>query len=206
MLTPCRDLPVFPRFLRQVQTIDVSTNAKFKANYPRICHELGGRSGQDVSFTDRTKLPPAGPLPHKHRMPYRPLGEKFIGRVDSFWSLHDSLFRDDTTICRAKPSSWARSALARHSSPSNMPTGSGAAIPGGVYWVDADQGLSTLISQIGEAAGIEVDNKADQARQLEQIWRGLNQMPGPALLVLDNFRRRKRSNRTCRSADAFTPS
>src|SRR6185436_16958687 len=30
MLHPCSDLPTFPRFLRQVQTIDISTTAKFE--------------------------------------------------------------------------------------------------------------------------------------------------------------------------------
>ena len=44
-----------------------------------------------------------------------------------------------------------------------------------------------LISQIGEAAGIEVDQKADEAQRVEQIWRGLNRLPGPSLVILDNF-------------------
>jgi len=29
--------------------------------------------------------------------------------------------------------------------------------------------------------------KADEASQAEQIWRGLNQFPGPSLIILDNF-------------------
>jgi hypothetical protein len=33
MLHPCRDLPSFPRFLRHVQTIDVSTSSLFEQNY-----------------------------------------------------------------------------------------------------------------------------------------------------------------------------
>ncbi|HEY6251461.1 MAG TPA: toll/interleukin-1 receptor domain-containing protein, partial [Candidatus Angelobacter sp.] len=86
MLRPCRDLPTFPRFLRQVQAIDVSSGEKFETNYPRICHELGGTLRDDTALTDRTKLPPASPLPERHRMPYRSLGEKFVGRVDSFWN------------------------------------------------------------------------------------------------------------------------
>jgi len=70
MLRPCRDLPTFPRFLRQVHELDVSTPALFEANYPRICRELGGIPGDDDTFTDRTRLPPVHPLPHRHRMPY----------------------------------------------------------------------------------------------------------------------------------------
>src|SRR4051794_13487443 len=98
MLRPCSTLPNFPRFLKQVQTIDVSTNALFEQNYPRICHELGGTLRSDTELTDRTKLPPVHPLPERHRMRYRPLGESFVGRVDAFWTLHDSLFQDRTTV------------------------------------------------------------------------------------------------------------
>lgn len=39
MLRPCRELPTFPRFLRQMQALDVSTHALFEANYSRICRE-----------------------------------------------------------------------------------------------------------------------------------------------------------------------
>jgi hypothetical protein len=87
VLRPCRDLPHFPRFLRHVQAIDVCTNAKFDEHYPRICRELGGTPGTDIAIpSDRTKLPPVSPLPERHRMPYRSLGEKFIGRVDRLWN------------------------------------------------------------------------------------------------------------------------
>jgi TIR domain len=48
MLHQCRDLPTFPRFLRQVQAIDVSTNSLFEQNYTRICHELGGVPQPDL--------------------------------------------------------------------------------------------------------------------------------------------------------------
>jgi hypothetical protein len=98
MLRPCRDLPTFPRFLKQVQAIDVSMHALFEANYPRICTELGGIPRTDEQFSDRTKLPPVYPLPERHRMPYHSLGDNFVGRVDAFWALHDSLFRDSMTV------------------------------------------------------------------------------------------------------------
>src|SRR6266566_3582312 len=41
-LRECRHLPAFPRFLRQVQAIDVSTTSLFEQNYERICRKLGG--------------------------------------------------------------------------------------------------------------------------------------------------------------------
>jgi hypothetical protein len=62
----------------------------------------------------------------------------------------------------------------------------GPPYPGGVYWVDADRGVTTLITQISEAARLAVDPKAEESAQLEQVWRQMNQRP-PALVVLDNF-------------------
>jgi len=44
-----------------------------------------------------------------------------------------------------------------------------------------------LITQVGTAAGIEVDAKAEEAAQVEQIWQGLNRLSGPSLLILDKL-------------------
>jgi len=187
MLRPCRDLPTFPRFLRQVQAIDITTTVDFEANYPRICQDLGGIPRHDAAFADRTKLPPVSPLPERQRMPYRSLGEKFIGRVDAFWKLHDSLFRDGTTILAGEVVVVGAGGLGKTQLAIEYAHRFGCVYTGGVYWVDADRGLSTLISQVGEAAGIEVDKKAEEERQVEQIWRGLNRLAGPSLLILDNF-------------------
>src|SRR5262249_8147227 len=98
MLQQCSDLPTFPRFLRQVQAIDVSTNSLFEQNYPRICQELGGVPQPDLVTADRSKLPPVHPLPERHWMPYHSLGDKFVGRVGEIWNLYDSLFRDSTIV------------------------------------------------------------------------------------------------------------
>jgi hypothetical protein len=186
ILRPCQDLPNFPRFLRQIQTVDVSTVDKFEANYPRICRKLGGEPRDDAIPIDRTKLPPVRPLSQRHRMPYRSLGDKFVGRIDSIWNLHDSLFRDGTTILSGEVVIAGTGGLGKTQLAIEYAHRLGASYSG-VYWIDADQGLSTLIAQVCDAAGIEVDPKADQANQLEQVWRGLNRLPGASLLILDNF-------------------
>ena len=63
----------------------------------------------------------------------------------------------------------------------------GSAYPGGVYWVDADLGFSAMITEISGAAGIEIDTQVEEQRQAEQLWRGLNSLRLPVLIVLDNF-------------------
>ena len=187
VLRPCRHLPNFPRFLLPVQAIDVSTIPAFEANYPRICRDLGGAPRDDAAPAGRTTLPPVSPLPQRHRMPYRSLGDKFVGRVDSFWKLHDSLFRDGTTTLSGEAVLVGTGGLGKTQLAIEYTHRRGCLYTGGVYWVDADRGLSTLIAQVGEAAGIEVDKKADEALQVEQIWRGLDRLHGPSLLILDNF-------------------
>ncbi|MBV8818347.1 MAG: TIR domain-containing protein, partial [Acidobacteriaceae bacterium] len=187
MLRDCVGLPDFPRFLRYVQTIDVSTGEKFEESYPRICRELGGTQREDAVPTDRTKLPPVGRLPERHRMPYRSLGDKFIGRVKVLWKLRDSLFRGDSTVVSREVVVAGTGGLGKTQLAIEYAHRFAPAYQGGVYWVDADRGLSTLIAQVGGAAGIELDQKSEEARQLEQLWRVLNRQPGAALLVLDNF-------------------
>jgi tetratricopeptide (TPR) repeat protein len=186
LLRPCMDLPRFPRFLRDIHTIDVSTNQKFEERYPRICRELGGTPGEDVIFEDRRTLPPIRPLPTKHRMPYRSLDDKFVGRVDSFWILHDALFRDGTAILSGVAVAVGTGGLGKTQLAIEYAHRFGAAYSG-VYWVDADRGLSTLIAQVSEAANIDIDTKAAESIQLEQVWHGLNAMPVISLLILDNF-------------------
>jgi tetratricopeptide (TPR) repeat protein len=187
MLRPCRDLPTFPRFLRQVQALDVSTHALFDADYPRICRELGGIPREDDAFTDRTKIPPVHPLPDRHRVPYRSLGDQFVGRVDAFWKLHDSLFGDGTTVLQGAGVIAGTGGLGKTQLAIEYAHRFGSAYSGGVYWVDADRGLGALIAQVSEAADLAIDTRAEEAIQVEQIWRGLNRLPGPSLLILDNF-------------------
>jgi tetratricopeptide (TPR) repeat protein len=187
MLRPCSDLPTFPRFLRHIQMLDVSTNSKFEALYPRICQDLGGIPRDDKITSDRTKLPPIYPLPEKHRMPFRSIGEQFVGRVDSFWKLHDLLFRDSTAVIQGVGVIPGIGGLGKTQLAIEYAHRFGSAYTGGVYWIGAEEGLGALIRHVSTAAGIEVDPKAEEAIQVEQLWRGLNRLAGPSLIVIDNF-------------------
>ena len=182
----CNHLSSYPRFLRPIQSLDVSTTEQFEANYPSICRKLGGEPRPEQNEPkDRTRLPPVHRLPERHRMPFLSIGDNFVGRVEPFWKLHDSLHRDPATIVQGILAGTGGIGKTQLAIEYAWRFGSG--YPGGVYWVDADRGLSTLIAQVSGVSGIEIDGKRPEPEQLEQLWRGLNRLPGPSLLVLDNF-------------------
>lgn len=79
VLEPCGDL--LPRFLKPIQSIDVSTPQTFEEQYPTICRGLGGSVPEADSPADRTSLPSLCRLPDRSWMPYRSLGNRFVGRV-----------------------------------------------------------------------------------------------------------------------------
>ena len=166
MLHQCRDLSTFPRFLRAVQAIDVSTNSLFEQNYPRICRELGGVPQADLRTADRTKLPLVHPLPERHRMPYHSLGDKFVGLVGAIWDLYDSLFRDNTTVLQGTGVVSGTGGLGKTQLAIEYAHRLGSAYAGGVYWVTADLGIVEMITQISAAAGIEIDTKVEEEAQV----------------------------------------
>jgi tetratricopeptide (TPR) repeat protein len=62
----------------------------------------------------------------------------------------------------------------------------GASYPGGVFWIDAEQGISNMIVQVVQGADIDIDSKLEEQHQLLQLWKTLSQLP-PVLIVIDNF-------------------
>jgi tetratricopeptide (TPR) repeat protein len=187
MLRPCRDLPTFPRFLRPVQSIDVSTNSMFEENYPRICRELGGVPQPELVAADRSKLRPVHPLPERHWMPYHSLGQKFVGRVEAIWDLFDSLFRDGTTVLQGVGVVAGTGGLGKTQLAIEYAHRFGSVYTGGVYWVNADRGLTEMLTRISAAAGIHLDTKAEEADQVAQLWHDLNARNLPCLVILDNL-------------------
>jgi tetratricopeptide (TPR) repeat protein len=120
-------------------------------------------------------------------MPYHSLGDGFVGRVKAIWDLYDSLFHESTAILQGTGVLAGTGGLGKTQLAIEYAHRFGATYTGGVYWVDADRGLGTLVTQVSGAAEIAIDPKVEEAVQVEQIWRELNARGTPSLLILDNF-------------------
>ena len=186
LLAECSHLPTFPRFLRNVQILDVSTTELFEKHYPKICTELGGTVVTELANLDRGKLPPVQRLPARHRMPYRSLDGGFVGRVDALWQIHDALHGGNTAIVQGISVVAGTGGLGKTQAAIEYAHRFGAGYPGGVYWVDTEGGLANLVTQVSEAAEIDIDPKAEEQKQLGQLWKELNKRAA-SLLILDNF-------------------
>ena len=95
----------------------------------------------DLVASDRSQLPPVRPLPEPSWMPYQTLGDKFVGRVDAIWALHDSLFHDGTTVLQGTGVVAGTGGLGKTQLAIEYAHRFGSVYAGGVYWVDADRGL-----------------------------------------------------------------
>jgi tetratricopeptide (TPR) repeat protein len=187
LLRPCE----VPRFLKPIQLVDVSTAALFEQNYPRICGDLGGTVRPDPKPpTDRGVLPPVTSLPPVHRMPYRSLGDKFVGRVEPLWRVYDQLAQGKTSIVEGVGVVCGAGGLGKTQLAVEYVHRFNCHYPGGVFWVEADQGMARLIDVLSRSAQVEVDGKRPAADQLEEIWTELNRRAA-ILVVLDNFPERE---------------
>jgi hypothetical protein len=79
--------------------------------------------------------------------------------------------------------------------------------PGGVFWVEADQGLARLIEVLTRHTGTEVDGRLKVREQVEAVWAALHAL-APILVVLDNFSETEALTpwlpRPCRFADRIS--
>ncbi len=119
-------------------------------------------------------------------MPFRSLGDNFIGRTADLWAIHDALHKGGTAIVQGVSVVAGTGGLGKTQAAIEYAYRFGANYPGGVYWVDADRGLSTLITQVSDAAKIDLNTKASEAHQLAELWQAMNTRAA-SLLVLDNF-------------------
>lgn len=184
LIEPCGEL--FPRFLKPIQHIDVSTPKEFEANYPKICTELGGTLIKEITPADRDKLPPVCRLPDRNWMPYRPLGNGFVGRVRDLWQINDMLRERKTAVVEGVGLVVGTGVIGKTQLAIEYVHRFGVSYPGGVFWIDAEQGISNMIAQVLQGGDIDIDSMLEERYQLLQLWKTLSQLP-PVLIVLDNF-------------------
>ncbi|MDM8550327.1 tetratricopeptide repeat protein, partial [Desulfobacterales bacterium HSG2] len=141
---------------------------------------------------DRTKLPPVCEwLPGRHRMPYRSLYRGFINKVREMWQLYDILLESGTAVVEGAGRVGlvvGMGGLGKTQFAIEYVHRFAMCYPAGIFWIDADQGLSAMIVQILQAApDIEIDTRLSEKEQLGQLWRIFVQSEYPLLIVLDNF-------------------
>jgi len=175
-----------PRLLQPIQRIDVSTQKLFEENYPKICKKLGGTLRKQKLPADPSKLPPPGQLPPKHRLPFPSLGKKLAGRVSELWAVHDALTDGQTAVVQGIGVVVGTGGLGKTQLAIEYAHRFASLYPGGIFWVDAERGLPTLLQQVSTAADLDLDGRLSEEIQLQQLWLQLSQWP-PVLLVLDNF-------------------
>jgi tetratricopeptide (TPR) repeat protein len=173
-------------FFRTSQTFDVSTDEAFEANYPRICTLLGGNVVTVTVFTDRTTLPPVRPIPPKSYMPHASMRESFVGRVGELWRVHDQLQTHGTSVVSGVGVVYGAGGLGKTQLAIEYVHRFNGHYPGGVFWIDCEQGISRLIEVLDRALELGVDGKLPVRDQLASIWAAVAQRP-TMLVVLDNF-------------------
>lgn len=179
-----------PFFLKPIQQIDVSSSEKFEKAYPKICRELGGTPLEANHSVDRNTLPPVSPLPERHYMPYRSLGQGFVGRVEALWQVHDMLCESQTAVVEGVGIVMGTGGLGKTQLAIEYVHRFGQRYPGGVFWIEADQGYSRLIQQLARYGGIEFDEDMQKQKedvQLAWLWHALDRRGQATLIVLDNF-------------------
>ncbi|GJQ59459.1 MAG: TIR domain-containing protein [Candidatus Scalindua sp. AMX11] len=184
LLEPCGD--ALPRFLKPIKYMDVSSSEKFEEEYPKICRELGGTIIEECHPTDRRNLPSICNLPKLHRMPYRSLGSGFVGRKKDLWEIHDILSNRKTAVVEGVGIVMGTGGLGKTQLAIEYVHRFGKFYPGGVFWVEADHGVSAMMSCVVQAANVDIDNTLQERDQLYQLWNRLNRFQS-ILIVLDNF-------------------
>ena len=182
LLEPCN----IPRFLKPIQAIDVSSDTLFEKHYPKICTALGGQVLKESYEMDRTCLPPICRLPKITNIPFRSLGNRFIGRMADIWLIHDMLHEKQTTIIEGLGIIMGTGGLGKTQTAIEYVHRLGYHYPGGVFWINAEQGLSAMINDIKKTADIELNPRLEDSEQLNKLWQRLSQW-GKVLIVLDNF-------------------
>ncbi|MBI1353364.1 MAG: tetratricopeptide repeat protein [Acidobacteria bacterium] len=182
-----------PPFLGLVQRVDVRTDEMFAANYPKILAGLGVASAVAQEAPHRGKLQPAKALPANSNLRHSSMGNQFAGRVEDLLTLHGLLQRQRTAVVQGVGVVHGTAGLGKTQLAIEYAYRFAEAYPGGVFWVDAEQGLTaeprdrllSYVSALAGPRGITIDGELEPQEQAQQLWRGFS--GPPSLVILDNF-------------------
>lgn len=135
---------------------------------------------------DRNELPPICRLPDRCWMPYRFLGDKFVGRVSDLWEVHDILCERKTAVVEGIGIVVGAAGIGKTQLAIEYVHRFGRYYSGGVFWIDAEHGIYSIITQVLKGASLDIDNTLEERDQLCQLWSTFRQFQ-PVLIVLDNF-------------------
>src|SRR5205807_2181555 len=102
------------------------------------------------------------------------------------WLVYDQLSQDKTSVVQGVGVVYGAGGLGKTQLAVEYVHRFNQHYPGGVLWVEADQGLPRLIDVVSRTTKVEVDGRLPDADQLGEIWTGLARRSA-ILLVLDNF-------------------
>ena len=149
----------------------------------------GGASPENFQLPeDRSKLPPVCKrLPDWNFIPYRSLHGRFINKVREMWEIHDILTHRKQAVVGGVGVVKGMGGIGKTQLAIEYAHRFAMCYPGGLFWIDTEQGRGSLIMQVKKGAPeIDIDENLEEDRRLYRLWQILGQA-GPILLLLDNF-------------------
>ena len=114
------------------------------------------------------------------------MGSAFAGRVADLWKIYDSLQKGEATVVEGVGVVMGMVGLGKTQTAIEFVHRFGLCYPGGLFWIEAEQGISNMIAKIADASEIKIDGRLEIDVQLKLLWKNLNTFKA-VLIILDNF-------------------